>query len=115
MDNIFVGTLGALARFAFLPALLIGALALFYRAPTKQTLLLVASVSVVCLGRLVQLFAPFEPTYVKDAAGAVTGATGTFPPMWYFGEVVSSFGFVALAVSFVWFSFTYAGSNGNGS
>ena len=113
MDNLFIGTLGALARFAFLPALLVGALVLFYRARTKQTLLLVASVGVVCLGRLVQVFAPFEPTYVKDAAGVVTGATGTFPPMWYFGEVVSSVGFIVLAVSFVWFSFTYSASKGS--
>ena len=114
MDNELIGTLGALARFGFLPALLVGAVVLFYRARTKQTLILVASVVVVCLGRLVQLLAPFEPTYIKDAASIVTGATGTFPPMWNFGEVVASVGYIALAVSFVWFSLTFSASNRNG-
>ena len=114
MDNELIGALGFLAQFGFLPTLLVGATVLFYRVRTKQTLILAASVVVVCLGRIVQLLAPFEPTYVKDAASVVTWATGTFPPMWYFGEVVASVGYIGLATSFVWFSLTFSASKRNG-
>ena len=114
MDNELIGTLAFLAQFGFLPALLVGAAILFYRVRTKQTLILTASVVVACLGRLVQVFAPFEPAYVKDAMGVVTGATGTFPPMWYFGEVVTSVGYIGLATCFVWFSLTFSASKRNG-
>ena len=113
MENEFFGTLSALARFLFLPALLVGASIFFYRARTIQTLLLLLSVAIACLGRLIQLFAPFEPTYIKDSSGVVTGATGAFPPMWYLGEVVASLGFVGLAVFFVLFSLSYSASKKN--
>lgn len=104
MDDLIPSTLSALAGFAFFPAMLLGALVLYYRTRTTQVLLLSVSISVVCIGRLIQLFAPFEPTYIKDAAGVVTGATGTFPPMWYLGSIVASVGIIGTAISFLWFS-----------
>lgn len=102
MDNVVVGTLAFVARVLFLPALLIGTGLLVHRARTKQTLGLLVSIGVVCLGRLVQVFAPFD----RD--------NSTFPPLWLAGEVVASLGFVGLAVFFVWFSLSYSASKANG-
>lgn len=99
-------TLSALASFALFPVMLLGAVVLYYRTRTTQALLLSVSIGVACIGRLLQLFAPFEPVYIKDAAGAVTGATATFPPMWYVGSLTASVGIIGMAIFFVWFSLT---------
>lgn len=102
MDNAIFGTLAFLARVLLLPALLVGTSILFYRARTQNTLWLFVSTAVVCLGRLVQIFAPFD----RDS--------GSFPPMWLAGEIMVSLGSVGLAVFFVLFSLSYSGYKANG-
>lgn len=99
-------TVSALAGFALFPAMLVGAVVLYYRTRTTQAHLLSASIGIACIGRLLQLFAPFEPTYIKDAAGVVTGATWTFPPIWYVGSVAAPVGIIGMSIFFVWLSLT---------
>ena len=106
MDDMIPSTLSALAGLALFPAMLLGALVLYYRTRTTQTLLLSISIGIASIGRLLQLVSPFEPTFIKDAAGVVTGATWTFPPIWYVGSVTTSVGIIGMAIFFVWFSLT---------
>jgi hypothetical protein len=114
MNDMIPSTLSALAGFALFPVMLLGGLVLYYRTRTIQVLLLSVSIGIACIGRLLQLFAPFEPIYIKDAAGVVTGATATFPPMWYVGSVAASVGIIGMAIFFVWFSLTSSASKKNG-
>jgi len=114
MNDMIPSTLSALAGFALFPVMLLGAIILYYRTRTIQALLLSVSIGIACIGRLLQLFSPFEPTYIKNAAGVVTGATATFPPMWYVGSVAASVGIIGMAIIFVWFSLTSSASKNNG-
>lgn len=106
MEIAFSKYIWSFAGLVTLPFLLIGCVILHRRKKTSSTFALVCSVALAWLGQIIQMFAPFKHTtsYITDAMGNVTGATGTFPTLWYLGSILTSLAILAAAISFLWFS-----------
>ena len=106
MEIILSKYLWSITGLLTLPALLLGSVILYRRRKTRPTLILACSLAVAWLGQIIQMVAPFQhtTTYITDETGAVTGATGTFPILWYMGSIIASLAIIAAVISFIWFS-----------